>query len=126
MGTGESGLYYTSGGSELVHHDALIHCIDGSFTHNPKTGRPERLKSGGHGQSCLEIMEANGIDFNIVGIYSNGVRVGNVPDHKSDRKRRGIAQVWFPKEWKVRDIVKAGEHIAGLRKNADAPDGLIM
>ncbi len=29
MGTGEPGNYYTSGGSDVVHHPALIHSIDG-------------------------------------------------------------------------------------------------
>ena len=34
MGTGEAGVYYTSGGSNRVHHQALIHSIDAvSYTH---------------------------------------------------------------------------------------------
>ena len=126
MGTGDSGNYYTSGGSDTVHHPALIHSIDGEYTHNPKTGRPQRLKSGGHGQASIEIMEKNGIEYNIVKTYENGVRVGNVPNHKFKRKQTGTAQVWFPTSWTTRDIVKAGEHVASLKSNQEAADGHVM
>lgn len=126
MGTGESGNYYTSGGSDVVHHPALIHSIDGDYTHNPKTGRPERLKSGGHGQSSMEVMRENGIKFNVVKTFGNGVRVGNVPNHKYKRKRDGTAQAWFPRSWTTRDIVKAGEHVASLKSNQGVPDGVAM
>ena len=124
MGTGESGNYYTSGGSDVVHHPALIHSIDGEYTHNPKTGRPERLKSGGHGQSSMDVMDANGIKYNVVKTFENGVRVGNVPNHKFKRKREGTAQVWFPKSWTTRDIVKAGEYVVSLKSNQGVPDGV--
>lgn len=126
MGTGESGNYYTSKGSDSVHHKALIHSIDGEYTHDPKTGKPERLKSGGHGQSGIEIMSANDIEFNIVKTYENGVRVGNVPLHKQKRKQTGQAQTWFPEEWTTRDIVKAGEHVASLPSNKGAGDNDTM
>ena len=97
MGTGDSGNYYTSGGSESVHHQALIHSIDGEYTHDPKTGRPQRLKAGGHGQANIEVMEKNGIEYNVVKTYENGVRVGNVPNHKHKRKQAGTTQAWFPR-----------------------------
>lgn len=126
MGTGDSGHYYTSGGSSIVHHEALIHSIDGSFTHNNKTGRPERLKSGGHGQASMEIMTKNNIEYNVVKTYENGVRIGNVPNHKIKRKQTGTSQVWFPRSWSTRDIVKAGEHISSLKSNRDVPDGTAM
>ncbi len=126
MGTGESGNYYTSGGSDVVHHPALIHSIDGEYTHSPKTGRPERLKSGGHGQSSMDVMRENGIEYNVVKTFENGVRVGNVPNHKYKRKREGTAQAWFPKSWMTRDIVKAGEHVASLKSDQGAPDGVTM
>lgn len=126
MGTGPSGNYYTSGGSESVHHEALIHSIDGEFTHNPKTGKIERLKSGGHGQANIDLLEGNGIEYNIEKTWPNGVRVGNVPRHKDKRKQTGSNQAWFPKTWTTNDIVKAGEHVAGLKSNRDTPDGLAM
>ncbi len=126
MGTGDSGNYYTSGGSESVHHQALIHSIDGVYTHDPKTGRPQRLKAGGHGQANIEVMEKNGIEYNVVKTYENGVHVGNVPNHKASFKKKGAMQAWFPKSWTTRDIVKAGEHVASLKTNQDAGDGVTM
>lgn len=126
MGTGESGNYYTSGGSDTVHHGALIHSIDGEYTHNQATGRPERLKSGGHGQAAMDLMDENGIDYNVVKTYENGVRVGNVPHHKVKRKQTGTAQTWFPKSWTTNDVVKAGEHVASLKSNQGAADGTTM
>lgn len=126
MGTGESGNYYTSSGSNVIHHPAIIHSIDGEYTHNQKTGRPERLKSGGHGQSSMNIMDANGIEYNVVNTYDNGVRVGNIPNHKFKRKRTGTTQVWFPKSWTTQDIVRAGEYITSLTSNEGIPDGVTM
>lgn len=126
MGSGESGNYYTSGGSSVVHHQALIHSIDGEYTHNQKTGRPERLKAGGHGESSIQIMKANNIVVNILATYDNGVRVGNVPNHKNKRKRNGTAQTWFPKSWTTKDIVKAGEKVATMKTNLNKPDGVTL
>lgn len=126
MGTGESGNYYTSGGSKIIHHPALIHAIDGEYTHEETTGRPKRLKSGGHGQSSMEVMSKNSIEYHIVDTHENGVRVGNVPEHKNRRKQEGTAQAWFPKSWTTHDIVKAGEHVASLKSNKDVPDGVTM
>lgn len=126
MGTGESGNYYTSNGSDTVHHEALIHSIDGNFTHNPKTGRTERLKSGGHGQTSMDVMDKNGIKYNVVKTFENGVRVGNVPNHKVVFKQKGAMQAWFPRSWLTRDIVKAGEHVASLKSNQGTPNGMTM
>ena len=66
MGTGVSGRYYTSHGSSIVHHQALIHSFDGEYSRNPRTGAIQNIKSGGHGQSALDIMDKNGIAYNIV------------------------------------------------------------
>lgn len=126
MGTGESGNYYTSGGSRTVHHPALIHSIDGGFTHDQKTGRPERLKSGGHGQGSMDVMDRNHIEYNVVKTYKNGVRIGNVPKHKNALKQMGSMQAWFPRSWSTRDIVKAGEYVASLKSNQGVPDGVTM
>lgn len=126
MGTGESGNYYTSHGSDTVHHEALIHIIDGEYTHDPKTGRTARLKSGGHGQASMDLMDKMGIEYNVVHEFPNGVRVGNVPKHKDRRKQTGTAQAWFPMSWTTRDIVKAGEYVTSLKTNRDVPDGVTM
>lgn len=126
MGTGESGRYYTSHGSDRVHHGALIHSFDGRYTRNPRTGKIQNIKSGGHGQSALEIMDQNGIRYNIVKTYSNGVRVGNIPSSKEKIKRAGKNMAWFPKSWTVKDMVRAGEHVSGLKSNRNAPDGVTI
>ena len=72
------------------------------------------------------LLDKYGITYNIVKTYSNGVRVGNVPDHKDGRKREGIGQSWFPESWSPKDIIRAGEHVAGLKKNRHVPDGKIV
>ena len=126
MGTGVSGKYYTSHGSLRVHHQALIHSFDGKYSFNPRTGKIQNIKSGGHGQSALEIMENNGIKYNIVRTYPNGVRVGNIPGIKDINKKRGSGMAWFPQSWTQRDMVRAGEHVSGLKANRHARDGSII
>ena len=127
MGSGEAKRYYMSHGSKLVHHDALIHSIDGKYTHDPEThSRPDRLKSGGHGQVSMEIMDANHIGYHVVHTYPNGVGIGYVPRHKYKKKSYGTGQTWFPRHWTTRDIVKAGEHVMYLKRNQGAPDRHII
>lgn len=126
MGTGESGRYYTSHGSKRVHHGALIHSFDGNFSHDQKTGAVLKLKSGGHGQSAMDVMDKNGIAYNVVKTFPNGVRVGNIPSIKNKMKRTGTGMAWFPKSWTVKDMVRAGEHVSGLKSNRNAPDGVTM
>ena len=48
------------------------------------------MKGGGHGQSNINFLEENGIEYNIVKEYDNGVRVGNVPKHKTPSKRAAV------------------------------------
>ena len=126
MGSGESGHYYTSHGSSRVHHGALIHSFDGCFTRNPRTGKIQNIKSGGHGQSALDVMDTNGIKYNIVKTYPNGVRVGNIPSIKDRVKKQGTGMAWFPKTWTTKDMVRAGEHVSGLKHNRGVKDGTII
>ena len=126
MGTGDSGRYYTSHGSKRVHHGALIHSFDGRYSHDQKTGRIINIKSGGHGQSAMEIMDKSGIKYNIVKTYSNGVRVGNIPGIKDKMKKTGTGMAWFPKDWTTKDAVRAGEHVSGLKRNRGVPDGKVI
>ncbi len=124
MGTGKSGRYLnTRGSGRTVSDYALVHSSEGTFTYTPKEHRISKLKSGGHGQEGINLLEKHGIRYNIVKTYPNGVRVGNIPSHKDPRKRTGTGQTWFPKTWTKKDIRKAGEHVAGLRKNRHVPDG---
>ena len=54
----------------------ITHSSVGDFTYNPKTGAVSKMKGGGHGQANIEFLEANGLEYNIVKVYDNGVRVG--------------------------------------------------
>ena len=65
-----------------------------------------------------------GIQYNIVHTYPNGVRVGNVPKHKEPLKTKGIGQSWFPKNWNREMIKKAGEYVANLKRNHNIGNGI--
>lgn len=124
MGTGKSGRYLnTKGSGRSVSDYALIHSNEGTFTYTPKGHHISKLKSGGHGQAGIDLLKKAGISFSVVKTYNNGVRIGNVPNHKDPRKRSGTGQAWFPKNWKGNDIRRAGEHVAGLKGNRHTPDG---
>ncbi|KFI60724.1 EndoU domain-containing protein [Bifidobacterium cuniculi] len=125
MGSGESGAYYTSGGSTIIHHEAIIHAFDGNFTHNPRTGKAQRLRSGGHGQSSLDLLQRYGIQHHISKTYPNGVRVGSIEKTNYSRKRE-TGHAWFPSTWTTRDMVRAAEHVMQLKKNRYVPDGATM
>ena len=112
----------THGSARTVSDFALVYSIEGLFTR--RNGRL-RLKSGGHGQKGMLLLDKYGIEYNIVKTYPNGVRVGNVPDHKDGRKRTETGQSWFPASWSPKDIRRAGEHVAGLKGNRHVPDGQI-
>ena len=51
------------------------------------------------------------------------MRVGNIPEHKNPNKRKSMGQTWFPNSWTTKDIRRAGEHVASLKKNRHIPDG---
>ena len=71
------------------------------------------------------LLDKYGIEYNIVKNYPNGVRVGNIPDHRDGRKRTGIGQSWFPKNWTKKEIRHAGEHVASLKSNKHLKNGHI-
>lgn len=126
MGTSRSGLYLnTKGAWNTVSNFALVHAVEGKFVQAQKPRRL-RLDSGGHGQKGMDLLDKYGIKYTIVKIYDNGVRVGNVPDHKQRKKRVNIGQAWFPQSWSERKIKKAGEFVAKLKKNHHIQDGSTM
>lgn len=106
MGSGPSGTYYSAKGSYAIDHNGLIHSIEGNFVLGAD-GRPTRMKSGGHGQMNLQILEENGIRYEIVLEYANGVRLGNVPNHKNRAKSKGMGQTWFPRSWTTETVLDA-------------------
>lgn len=105
MGTTRSGAYINTKGSGKRASDfAVIHSIEGDFTKqlvkiNGKKVTRLRLTNGGHGQRGIELLKKYGIKYNIVKTYPNGVRAGNIPNHKIKKKRSGISQSWFPTNW---------------------------
>lgn len=129
MGTSKNGRYLnTKGSGRSVSDFALVHSSEGAFTRSQTRVNGEmviklRLNNGGHSQKGMELLDKYGIKYNIVKTYPNGVRVGNVPNHKERSKKTGIGQSWFPKSWSDKDIRRAGEHVAGLKENRRIPDG---
>lgn len=123
MGTTKTGrTLNTKGAAGVASQHAVVHSNEGTYTH-PMPGKHIRLISGGHGQTGMNELDKYGIEYHIVKTYPNGVRVGNVPDHRNPRKRKGISQAWFPKDWTSRDIRHAGEHVANLRGNRHSKNG---
>ena len=132
MGTSKSGRYLnTKGSGRSVSDFALVHSSEGTFKwklvkKDGKKGKKIRLASGGHSQHGMDLLNKYGIEYHIVKTYTNGVRVGYIPDHADKKKRSGTGQAWFPKDWNNRDIRHAGEHVAGLKHNHHSPDGVTM
>lgn len=95
----------------------LKHSGVGDFTNpkNPKKEKIGNMRGGGHGQSNIELLKDHGIEYNIVEILPNGVRLGNVPSHKAKLKKTGRNQSWFPEDWKDEGIEKSGLYVANLQ-----------
>ena len=126
MGTTRSGLYLNTAGSRKTISDyALVHSVEGTYINvgskDPK--KPLRLDSGGHGQDMFKILKKAGVGYTIAKTYPNGVRIGNVENHKSKAKRLYNKQTWFPKNWTKYDILRAGLHVASLAQNKNKKDG---
>ncbi|MGG2014043.1 EndoU domain-containing protein [Bacillus sp. S10(2024)] len=112
--------------STLIHsveEQPLNYASKGDFTFDPKTNTINKFKSGGHGQENIDFLKQHGIQYNIEHTYGNGIRIGNVPDHKSKPKRTGTGQAWFPESWTRNDIKEAGEYVANLQENINVKDG---
>ena len=71
-----SEIKITESGLKSIDNTTITHSSVGDFTYNPKTGAVSKMKGGGHGQANIEFLEANGLEYNIVKVYDNGVRVG--------------------------------------------------
>lgn len=129
MGTKKSGLYLsTKGSGRSVSDFALVHSNEGDLIQsqervNGKMTFILRLTNGGHGQKGMDLLEKYHIKYNITKTWANGVRIGNVPNHKNKMKAKSNMQSWFPKSWTAKDIKRAGEHVAGLKHNRRTPDG---
>ena len=127
MGTSKTGRVLNTKGSErTISEYALVHSNEGTYVNvnsKDKKKNPIRLKSGGHGEATFKILKKHNIGYNIVKTYPNGVRIGTVENHKDKIKRFYNGQVWFPKEWTWKEILRAGEHVVALKSNKNAKDG---
>ena len=85
-----------------------------------------RLKSGGHDEKGIQLLKKYHVEYNIIKTYPNGVRIGNIPNHKDPLKRKGTNQAWFLKTWTSKDIRRAGEHVASLKENKKIGNGTTM
>lgn len=101
---------------------AVKHSNIGDFPSpgNPKKNPfPSSMSGGGHGQANIEYLEEIGMKYNIERTFENGVRVGNVPQHKHKIKKKGLGQSWFPEKWTETDIKAAGEYVVNNTKDFD-------
>lgn len=96
-----------------VSKDKLEHSSHGDWT------TTKRLINGGHGQRGMEKLLDTGVEPVIYKQYSNGVRIGSVPNHTNNMKRTvsnkpdsDIGQSWFPEEWNDEKILLAGTYSA--------------
>lgn len=103
-----------------VSKDRLEHSSLGDWT------KTNRLEKGGHGQRGMEKLLSTGVEPVIYKEYSNGVRIGSVPNHKLKTKKTGsdkpdsdIGQSWFPKNWDDDKIMAAGTYAANFGKGND-------
>ena len=135
MGTGRAGRFLSKAGSaRKASAYSIIHSSEGTFKktrlkERGLDGKPKieiNLKSGGHGETNLKLLEKYGIKYNIVKTYPNGVRIGNIPKHEKKSKQSGTGQSWFPKNWSNKDIKKAGEQVASQKCNKNKKDGQVM
>lgn len=125
MGTGKSGRYlHTKGSASVVSQFALVHANEGSFVKDPRTHKVTRLANGGHGQDGMNLLNRYGLRYEVNHTYENGVRYGNVLDHRDRNKRERNGQTWFPSTWSSSDIKRAGKYVASLRRNQHVPDGV--
>ncbi len=112
LGTNENGVATEI--FSIIDEETVRHSSNGDFTYNPKTGQVSRMKGGGHGQSNIDFLRANGMEYNILKEYDNGVRIGNVPKHKTPSKRVETGQAWFPESWSDEKIAEAGLFVSNL------------
>lgn len=107
-------LKWLLGPKEKISKSTMKHATLGEFNTN------NRLVSGGHSQRNINELEKRRQKFNIVKTYSNGVRVGNVENHKKIMKQVGTNQSWFPKHWNDIKIKHAAQVVA---RGPKLPDG---
>lgn len=112
----------------------LKHSTVGDFSQFLNPNKPEKggrkLLSGGHSQKNIQEFERLNdkykkhpkynkfkinFEYHIKEILSNGVRVGNIPNHDRKIERTGKNHAWFPEKWNDEKIYIAGTYVANLK-----------
>lgn len=103
-----------------VNKERLDHSSLGDWT------KTNRLEKGGHGQKGMQKLLSTGVEPVIYKEYSNGVRIGSIPNHINKMKRTGsdkpnsdIGQSWFPKDWNDDKVLLAGTYTANFGTGND-------
>jgi len=111
-----------------VSNKTLEHSTKGDFTNlkNPKKPASDKnggkMKGGGHSQTNIDELVHRKINYKIEKTYENGVRIGGVEGHKTEKKRIGNSeQAWFPKSWNNDEVLKAGTYVANTSKDNGMP-----
>ena len=101
---------------------AIQHASQGTFI---RKGKGWKMKSGGHGEENISLLNRRKMPHKIETEYSNGVRLGQIENHKNRRNCRHNGHAWFPTAWDRADIKKAGQHIVSLKRNRILMDGAL-
>jgi hypothetical protein len=95
-----------------VKSTVVNHSVMGTYKQASKPYPNGRMVSGGHTQAAMVECTLKGIDYEVTGTFSNGVRIGNVPSSETRKKRTGNGQAWFPQNWDEDKVRTAGTAIA--------------
>jgi hypothetical protein len=116
-----------------VKQSVVNHSVIGTYKQSSKPYPNGRMVSGGHTQTAMAECTLKGIDYEVTGTFSNGVRIGNVPSSDIKIKRTESGQAWFPENWDEDKVRTAGTYVAnngkelieGYRKT-DVYDGVAV
>lgn len=98
-----------------VSSDRARHSCFGDYKSASKQYPTGRMTAGGHTSLAMKECSRLGVEYEVTGEFSNGVRIGNVPSSAIKIKRNSNAQAWFPKNWTEDDVYLAGTYVANLK-----------
>lgn len=92
----------------------LQHAAYGRFT------AAGRLVGGGHLTVVRKTLVEQGVECPILHECPNGVRFGNISNHRERQKRYHGGQSWFPDGWTEDTVLKAGKHVYATGEEVDS------
>ena len=84
--------------------------------------KPVKMLGGGHTEENLAYLRKHHFRYGIDTEFDNGVRLGNIRKHNKPENRQRNGHAWFPRDWDRQDIIAAGNHVMGLKKNRHPKD----